>query len=250
MVLDEKVVIVTGSSQGIGKAIALRLANEGANIVINYPFEGVAADAQAVVTAIQAMGRQAIAVQANVVNAAEVEQLIKTTLDTFDKVDILVNNAGVTRDGLLMRMKEEDWDTVLDINLKGVYLCTKAVLRTMMKQRQGSIINIASVVGITGNAGQANYAAAKAGIIGFTKSVAQEIGSRGITVNAIAPGYIMTDMTAKLGEDVKKAIEAKIPLEKLGTPDDVAGAVVFLASPDARYLTGQTLSVDGGMSMR
>ncbi len=248
MILGEKVAIVTGSSRGIGRAIALRLADQGANVVVNY--SGSAAAAMEVVEAIQTKGRQAIAVRADVGNPEEAENLIKTTLDTFGKVDILVNNAGVTRDGLLMRMKEADWDAVLDTNLKGVYLCTKAVLRPMMKQRQGSIINITSVIGLTGNAGQANYAAAKAGIIGFTKSIAQEIGSRGITVNAIAPGFIETDMTAGLGEEVKQGLMSKIPLERLGSPEDIAGAVVFLASPDARYITGQTLNIDGGMVMR
>lgn len=248
MILDEKVAIVTGSSRGIGRAVALKLAEHGANVAVNY--SGSAAAAQEVVDAIRAKGRQAIAVQADVSNPEEVEKLIKTTLDTFGKIDILINNAGITRDGLLMRMKEADWDAVLDTNLKGVYLCTKAVLRPMMKQRQGSIINITSVIGLTGNAGQANYAAAKAGIIGFTKSIAQEIGSRGITVNAIAPGFIETDMTANLGEEVSKGLMTKIPLERLGSPEDIAGAAVFLASPDARYITGQTLNVDGGMVMR
>lgn len=248
MVLGDKVAVVTGSSRGIGRAIALRLADQGAKVVVNY--SGSAEAASEVVEAIQSKGRQAIAVQANVSDPAEAENLVKTALETFGKVDILVNNAGITRDGLLMRMKEADWDAVLDTNLKGVYLCTKAVLRSMMKQRQGTIINITSVVGISGNAGQANYSAAKAGIIGFTKSIAQEIGSRGITVNAIAPGFIETDMTAALGEEVIKELKSKIPLERMGSPEDIAGAVVFLASPDARYITGQTLNVDGGMVMR
>jgi 3-oxoacyl-[acyl-carrier protein] reductase len=248
MVLDDKVAIVTGSSRGIGKAIALKLAERGAKVVVNYA--GSAQAAGEVVEAILAKGGQAIAVQANVGDQFEAEYLIKTTLDTFGHVDILVNNAGITRDGLLLRMKEADWDAVMDINLKGVYLCTKAVIKPMMKQRQGAIINITSVVGLTGNAGQANYAAAKAGIIGFTKSIAQEIGSRGITVNAIAPGFITTDMTANLGEAVIKELASKIPLERLGNPEDIAGAVVFLASSDARYITGQTLNVDGGMVMR
>ncbi|MHB1167621.1 MAG: 3-oxoacyl-[acyl-carrier-protein] reductase, partial [Carboxydocellales bacterium] len=235
MVLDDKVAIVTGSSRGIGKAIALKLAERGAKVVVNYA--GSAPAAEEVVETILAKGGQAIAVQANVGDQLEAENLIKTALDTFGHVDILVNNAGITRDGLLLRMKEADWDAVMDTNLKGVYLCTKAVLRPMMKQRQGAIINITSVVGLTGNAGQANYAAAKAGIIGFTKSIAQEIGSRGITVNAIAPGFITTDMTANLGEAVIKELESKIPLERLGNPEDIAGAVVFLASSDARYIT-------------
>ena len=248
MVLDDKVAIVTGSSRGIGKAIALKLAERGAKVVVNYA--GSAPAAEEVVETILAKGGQAIAVQANVGDQLEAENLIKTALDTFGHVDILVNNAGITRDGLLLRMKEADWDAVMDTNLKGVYLCTKAVIKPMMKQRQGAIINITSVVGLTGNAGQANYAAAKAGIIGFTKSIAQEIGSRGITVNAIAPGFITTDMTANLGEAVIKELESKIPLERLGNPEDIAGAVVFLASSDARYITGQTLNVDGGMVMR
>ncbi|MFZ3170503.1 MAG: 3-oxoacyl-[acyl-carrier-protein] reductase [Carboxydocellales bacterium] len=248
MVLDDKVAIVTGSSRGIGKAIALKLAERGAKVVVNYA--GSAPAAEEVVETILAIGGQAIAVQANVGDQLEAENLIKTALDTFGHVDILVNNAGITRDGLLLRMKETDWDAVMDTNLKGVYLCTKAVIKPMMKQRQGTIINITSVVGLTGNAGQANYAAAKAGIIGFTKSIAQEIGSRGITVNAIAPGFITTDMTANLGEAVIKELASKIPLERLGNPEDIAGAVVFLASSDARYITGQTLNIDGGMVMR
>ncbi|HEX3031553.1 MAG TPA: 3-oxoacyl-ACP reductase FabG [Bacillota bacterium] len=248
MVLDGKVAIVTGSSRGIGRAIALRLAAEGASVVVNYA--GSEAAALAVTEEIRAKGRQAITVRADVSNQEDVDQLIKTTLEAYGRIDILVNNAGITRDGLLARMKQEDWDLLMDTNLRSVFLCSKAVLRTMMKQREGSIINISSVVGLTGNGGQANYAASKAGIIGFTKSLAQEIGSRNITVNAVAPGFITTDMTTDLGEAVQTELLTKIPLGHLGTPEDVAGVVAFLASPDAKYITGQTISVDGGMVMR
>lgn len=247
MVLGEMVAIVTGSSRGIGRSIALRLAAEGADIVVNY--SGSREAAEQVVREIEAIGRKAVAVKADVSQLAEVDQLIKAAMDTFGRVDILVNNAGVTRDNLLLRMKEEDWDTVINTNLKGVFLCTKAVLKPMMKQRQGVIINLSSVIGVMGNGGQANYAAAKAGIIGFTKSIAKEVGSRGIRVNAVAPGYITTDMTAALGEVVTKEMAKQIPMGRLGNPEDVAGVVAFLASQSAGYITGQTINIDGGMVM-
>ena len=247
MHVDNKVALITGASRGIGRATALELAKAGAKIVVNYA--GNAAAAQEVLKAIQDMGGQAIAVQANIAVAAEVDELIQKTIDAFGSIDILVNNAGITRDTLLMRMKEADWDAVLDTNLKGVFLCTKAVAKLMMKQRSGKIINMTSVVGLTGNAGQANYAAAKAGVVGFTKSMAKELGSRGITVNAVAPGFIATDMTEVLPDSVKEQMTTTIPLGRPGTPSDVAKAVLFLCSDAAAYITGQTLNVDGGMVM-
>ncbi|SDF77159.1 3-oxoacyl-[acyl-carrier-protein] reductase [Sporolituus thermophilus] len=247
MHLDSKVAIVTGASRGIGRAVAIALARAGAKVVVNYA--GNVAAAKEVVDAIVAEGGQAIMVQADVANAEAVETLVKQAMDTFGRIDILVNNAGITRDNLLMRMKEEEWDAVINTNLKGIFHCTKAVSRIMMKQKSGKIINMTSVVGIMGNAGQSNYAAAKAGVIGFTKSMAKELASRGITVNAIAPGFITTDMTAVLPEHVKTELSSKIPLGRLGTPDDVAAAVLFLASDYANYITGQTINVDGGMVM-
>ena len=247
MHVDNKVALITGASRGIGRATALELAKAGAKIVINYA--GNAAAAQEVLKAIQDLGGQAIAVQANIAVAAEVDELIEKTVAAFGSIDILVNNAGITRDTLLMRMKEADWDAVLDTNLKGVFLCTKAVAKLMMKQRSGKIITMTSVVGLTGNAGQANYAAAKAGVVGFTKSMAKELGSRGITVNAVAPGFIATDMTEVLPDSVKEQMTRTIPLGRPGTPSDVAKAVLFLCSDAAAYITGQTLNVDGGMVM-
>ncbi|MDD3158278.1 3-oxoacyl-[acyl-carrier-protein] reductase [Anaeromusa sp.] len=247
MHVDNKVALITGASRGIGRATALELAKAGAKIVINYA--GNAAAAQEVLKAIQDMGGQAIAVQANIAVAAEVDELIQKTVTAFGSIDILVNNAGITRDALLMRMKEADWDAVLDTNLKGVFLCTKAVSKLMLKQRSGRIINMTSVVGLTGNASQANYAAAKAGVVGFTKSMAKELGSRGITVNAVAPGFIATDMTEVLPDSVKEQMTSTIPLGRPGTPSDVAKAVLFLCSDAAAYITGQTLNVDGGMVM-
>ncbi|AIF51612.1 3-oxoacyl-[acyl-carrier-protein] reductase [Pelosinus sp. UFO1] len=247
MHLDGKVAIITGASRGIGRSVAIQLAKSGAKVVINYA--GNTAAAEEVKNIIVAAGGQAIVCQADVGNMEAVDAMIKETIDTFGKVDILVNNAGITRDNLLMRMKEDDWDAVMNINLKGVFVCTKIVSRIMMKQKSGKIINMTSVVGLMGNAGQANYAAAKAGVIGFTKSMAKELASRGITVNAIAPGFINTDMTAVLSEQVKEGLTEKIPVGRLGNPEDVAAAVVFLASDSANYITGQTLNVDGGMVM-
>jgi 3-oxoacyl-[acyl-carrier protein] reductase len=245
--LEGKVAVVTGASRGIGRAIALKLANEGAKVVVNY--SGSQAKAEEVVAIIQDNGGEAIAVQASVSKTEEVTALMDVAVKTFGSLDILVNNAGITRDNLLMRMKEDEWDDVLDTNLKGVFLCTKAVTRQMMKQRAGRIINISSIVGVAGNAGQANYVAAKAGVIGLTKTTAKELASRNILVNAIAPGFIETEMTEQLPEDIKQGMLTQIPLAKLGQPEDIAKAVAFLASEDANYMTGQTLHIDGGMVM-
>ncbi|MFS0637445.1 3-oxoacyl-[acyl-carrier-protein] reductase [Mesobacillus foraminis] len=247
MRLEGKAVLVTGASRGIGREVALELAREGANVAINYA--GSEAKAAEVAEEIKAMGREAIVIQADVSNPDAVDAMVKETIEVFGKLDILVNNAGITKDNLLMRMKESDWDDVININLKGVFLCTKAVTRQMMKQRSGRIINISSIVGVSGNAGQANYVAAKAGVIGLTKTTAKELATRGITVNAVAPGFITTDMTDKLNDDTKAEMLKQIPLGKLGEPGDVAKTVAFLASEDSRYMTGQTLHVDGGMVM-
>jgi 3-oxoacyl-[acyl-carrier protein] reductase len=246
--LTGQVALVTGGGRGIGRAIALALAGCGANVAINY--RGNAASAEETVAAISATGRVGRAFQADVSQSAEVEGLVKATIAELGRIDILVNNAGITRDGLLMRMKDDDFDSVLNTNLRGVFLCTKAVLRPMTKQRSGRIINISSVIGLLGNAGQANYAAAKAGIIGFTKSTAREIASRGITVNAVAPGFIETEMTEVLAEETRAGALAAIPLGRFGSPADVAALVCFLASDAAAYITGQTLNVDGGMVMQ
>lgn len=245
--LSGRVAIVTGGSRGIGRATAERLAASGATVVVNY--RGNAAAAEATVAAITAAGGKAMAVQGDVSQPADVEHLVKTTLEQFGRIDILVNNAGITRDNLLLRMKESDFDEVIATNLRGVFLCTRAVLRPMTKQRFGRIINITSVIGLIGNAGQANYAAAKAGIIGFTKSTAREMASRGITVNAIAPGFIETEMTETLNEETRKAILATIPLGRFGQPAEVAGLICFLASDAGSYISGQTLTIDGGMVM-
>jgi 3-oxoacyl-[acyl-carrier protein] reductase len=245
--LKDRIAVVTGGSRGIGRAIAMTLAAAGATVIVNYQRNAAAADET--VAAITAADGAAISIQADVSVSADVERLFKTVIDQYGTVDILVNNAGITRDTLLLRMKEDDFDTVIDTNLRGVYLCTKAALRPMTRARSGRIINITSVVGLIGNAGQSNYAAAKAGIIGFTRAVAREMASRGITVNAVAPGYIETELTAGLGEQVRAAILEAIPLGRLGTPQDVANLVCFLASDAAAYITGQTLTVDGGMVM-
>lgn len=245
--LKGKTAVVTGASRGIGRAVALELAEQGANVVVNY--SGSEAKAYEVVEAIKEMGNEAIAVRCNVGNMEDVQAMMKEALTQFGTIDILVNNAGITRDNLLMRMKEDEWDDVININLKGVFNATKAVTRQMMKQRSGRIINIASIVGVMGNAGQANYVAAKAGVIGLTKSTARELASRNITVNAIAPGFITTDMTDKLTEEVKTEMLKQIPLARFGEAKDIASVVSFLASEKSAYITGQTLHVDGGMVM-
>jgi 3-oxoacyl-[acyl-carrier protein] reductase len=245
MDLNQKVAIVTGSGRGIGQTIALKLASLGATIVINDI--GDPASVEDVVNEIKAMDRECSAVLGDVSSSSDVDELVRATVDTFGRVDILVNNAGITRDHLVIRMSDEDWDKVIAVNLRSVFLCTRAVLRHMTRQRWGRIINMASVVGIAGNAGQANYAAAKAGIIGLTKTVAKESASRGVTVNAIAPGFIATQMTEQLDEKWKEAVRERIPIGDFGTPGDVAEAVAFLASEEARYITGHVLNVDGGM---
>ena len=247
MVLKDSVAIVTGSGRGIGRAIALELATAGVKVVVNYA--GRSDKAEETLALIKETGGIGLVVQADVSQATDVDRLLKTTLEHFGKVDILVNNAGITRDSLLLRMKEMDWDLVMATNLKGAYLCTKAVSKGMLKQRSGVIVNISSVVGLSGNAGQANYAAAKAGLIGFTKSIAKEFASRGIRVNAVAPGYIFTDMTETLPEGTQTEVLRGIPLGRIGNPEDVAKVVRFLVSPEASYITGQTLCVDGGMEM-
>ena len=247
MDLTDKVAIVTGSARGIGREIALKLAEVGADVVVN-DIEAAAESLESVVKEIKTLSRQSLAVTADVSSSEDVNRLIETAVKEFGKIDILVNNAGVTRDQLLMKMTDEEWDTVLNIDLKSAFLCTRAVIRHMLRQRSGRIISIASVVGMVGNAGQANYASAKAGIIGFTKSIAKEVGSRGITVNAVAPGYIQTKMTEQLNDDQRQEMLKHIPLASLGTPRDVAEAVAFLASEEARYITGHVLNVDGGMA--
>ena len=247
MGLTGKTAVVTGGSRGIGRAICIELAKQGANVVVNY--SGSEDKAKQVVSQIEELGAKAIAVQANVAHSAAVDTMMKQAIEVFGTLDILVNNAGITRDNLLMRMKEQEWDDVVDTNLKGVFLCTKAVTRQMMKQRAGRIINISSIVGVAGNPGQANYVAAKAGVIGLTKTCAQELASRNILVNAIAPGFITTEMTDSLPEELKEAMLKQIPLAKLGQPEDVAKAVVFFASDHANYITGQTLHIDGGLVM-
>lgn len=247
MFLDQQVALVTGASRGIGRAIALKLAEQGALVAVNYM--GSEDKALEVVEKIKALGSKAIAVQADISQMEEVTEMLKVVEKELGPISILVNNAGINRDNLLMRMKEEEWQKVIDTNLKGVFHCTKGVVRSMMKQRKGKIINISSVVALTGNMGQCNYAAAKAGIIGFTKSVAREVGSRGIQVNAVAPGFIESDMTAGLSKDIKEQSLAQIPLRRFGKPEDIANIVSFLASSQADYITGQVIGVNGGMFM-
>ena len=245
--LEEKVAVVTGASRGIGRAVALRLAKEHASVVINY--NGSKEKVEEVVREIEEAGGTACAIQCDVSDFAACEAFFQEVTGRFGRVDILVNNAGVTRDGLLMKMSEEDFDKVVDTNLKGTFNCIRFVSRTMLRQKSGRIINMSSVVGVAGNAGQANYAASKAGVIGLTKSAAKELASRGITVNAIAPGFIETDMTAVLSDRVREATAAQIPMGHFGGAEDVANAVAFLASDEAKYITGQVLHVDGGMAM-
>ncbi len=245
--LKGKTAVITGSGRGIGKAIAVKLASLGANIVINDIPSSVDADKTS--EEIKAMGVGSIVVKGDVRNFADMETLVKTTVDTFGSIDIVVNNAGITRDGLMLRMSEEDWDMVLDINLKGAFNCIKAAARPMMKQKSGAIVNIASVVGVMGNAGQANYSASKAGLIGLTKTVAKEFAKKNIRCNAVAPGFIESDMTAKLSDEVKESYFAAIPLSKFGKTDDIADVVAFLASDMSKYVTGQVINVDGGLVM-
>lgn len=245
--LEGKVALVTGASRGIGRAIAIGLAEAGADVVVNYA--GSEQAAEEVVRHIEGLGRRSFKVKADVASSAEVEEMVKQTLERFQKIDIMVNNAGITRDNLIMRMKEDEFDQVIDTNLKGVFNCIKAVTRPMMKQRSGKIINISSVVGVLGNAGQANYVAAKAGVIGLTKSAARELASRNIAVNAVAPGFIETDMTDKLTAEQRESMLQQIPFARLGQPEDIARVVRFLASDDSAYMTGQTIHVDGGMYM-
>lgn len=242
-----KTAVVTGGSRGIGRAVCLELAAGGANVVLCYA--GNEAAAQETVAACEALGAKALAIRCDVADATQVKALMDAAVEAFGAIHILVNNAGINRDGLLMLMKEEDFDAVVNANLKGTFLCMKAVARLMMKQKYGRIISMSSVVGLRGNAGQMNYAASKAGIIGLTKSMAKELATRGVTVNAVAPGFIATDMTDAMPEAAKTATLASIPMQRLGAAEDVAKAVAFLASDDAAYITGQVLAVDGGMAM-
>lgn len=246
MLLKGKVGLITGGARGIGKETAVLFAREGADIAIcDINDESI----QMTVKDVESLGVRAIGLKVDVTNYAQVEDMAGKVLDKFSKIDILINNAGITRDNLLLRMKEEDWDAVLNVNLKGTFNCTKAVSKAMIKQRSGKIINIASIIGIMGNAGQANYAASKGGIISFTKSMAKELASRSINVNAIAPGFIKTDMTAKLSEELQSAMLKMIPLGRLGDPSDVAKLALFLAGDNSNYITGEVIKVDGGMAM-
>ncbi|ETI91264.1 3-oxoacyl-[acyl-carrier-protein] reductase [Clostridium butyricum] len=245
--LKGKCALVTGASRGIGKAIALKLASLGANLVLNY--RSSEQEALEVEKQVKDMGVDAISVKGDISKLEDVETLVSTAKEKFGAIDIMVNNAGITKDTLILRMKEEDFDTVIDVNLKGVFNCLKTITPVMVRQKYGKIINLSSVVGISGNAGQVNYSASKAGVIGMTKSLAKEVGSRGINVNAIAPGFIETDMTDVLGDKYKDEIKKNIPLKKLGKPEDVANVVAFLASENSDYITGQVIHVDGGMLM-
>lgn len=244
---ERKVVFVTGGSRGIGKAIALKYAQNGYNVVINYVSDKT--NVEELQKEFTKLNVECLIEKADVSKSEEVEKIVKKAIEKFNKIDVLVNNAGITRDGLLMRMKEEDFDKVINVNLKGTYNVTKNVIPYMMKQKYGKIINISSVVGVSGNAGQANYAASKAGIIGFTKSVAKELASRNILANCVAPGFIKTDMTDVLSDSVKESINSQIPLKKMGTAEEVANAVYFLGNEENTYITGQVLNVDGGMLM-
>lgn len=245
--LKGKCAVVTGASRGIGRAIALKYAKLGANLVINY--RNSEEEAIALECEIKELGVEVLSLKADISNFEEANNLITKAKERFGSIDVLVNNAGITKDGLVMRMKEEDFDRVIEVNLKGVFNCIRAVTPIMIRQKSGRVINMASVVGITGNAGQLNYCAAKAGVIGMTKSLAREVGSRGINVNAIAPGFIVTDMTNELGDKAKEAVMANIPLKRFGEASDIAEVAAFLASDAGSYITGQVISVDGGMSM-
>jgi 3-oxoacyl-[acyl-carrier protein] reductase len=247
MRFEDKVVVVTGSSRGIGRGIATEFGREGASVVVNYNSNADAANE--VVESINAIGSQAIAVQADVSDFSQAESLIKSAIDEFGDLQVLVNNAGTTRDGLIMTMKEPDWDFVLNTNLKSTFNCSRAAVRYMLRKRYGRIINVTSVSGQIGNAGQTNYSASKAGQIGFTKALAREVASRKITVNAVAPGFISTELTESLPEDLKAGLKDLIPLKRIGTPEEVAKAVLYLASDDAAYVTGHVLTIDGGMAM-
>src|SRR5690554_4778816 len=242
-----KVALITGASRGIGREIALTFAKNGYNVVVNY--HGNEDKALAVKAEVEALGQEALVVKANVADESDVKAMVKATVDRFGQIDVVVNNAGITRDNLLMRMKEADFDAVIDTNLKGVFFMMKAVARPMMKQKGGAIVNLSSVVGLSGNPGQINYVAAKSGVIGMTKSAAKELASRNILVNAVAPGFIDTDMTEQLDDSIRAELLKLIPLERLGKAEDVAKVVAFLASDDANYITGQTIQVDGGMVM-
>lgn len=249
MLLENQIALVTGAGRagkGIGRAIALALAREGADIAIA---DFVAEAAESVANEVRAAGRDAVALVGSVSNPADVDRMVQEAVDKFGRIDILVNNAGITRDNLLVRMSEEEWDMVLDTNLKGTFNCTKAVAKLMMRERRGRIVNVASVMGIIGNAGQANYSASKGGVIALTKTTARELGSRGINVNAVAPGFIQTVMTEEMPEEAKASISDRIPLKRLGTPEDVAEVVVFLCGPASSYVTGQVIAIDGGMVM-
>jgi 3-oxoacyl-[acyl-carrier protein] reductase len=248
MFLENRVALVTGASQGIGRAIAIAIAKNGAMVAVNY-YPDQSEKAALVVEEIERAGGRAFSVAADVSNKTQVEEMMTAVVKRCGSLDILVNNAGITRDQLLLRMKDQDWDAVLTINLNSVFYCTRAALKWMLKSRWGRVVNLASVVGVIGNAGQANYAASKAGVIGFTKSVAREAASRGINVNAVAPGYIRTEMTDRILPQAQEELQGKIPLGRIGQPEDVAGAVVFLVSPSADYITGQVLHVDGGMAI-
>ncbi len=246
-ILDQQIALVTGGSRGIGRAIALALADAGAHVMISY--RSATAEANSVVAEIQKRGRKSAAFQSDAASFTQSKEIVEKIVAEYARLDILVNNAGITKDGLLMRMTEEDWDVVLNTNLKSAFNFSKAAIRPMMSQRSGKIVNITSIAGVTGNAGQANYAASKAGMIGFTKSLAKELGSRNIQVNAVAPGFVETDMTAKLNDEQRKKLEENIPLKRTAKPEEIAAVVRFFASPDANYITGQVLCVDGGLVM-